>query len=254
MGIELASLAVWRYTPTLQDNASLSTAASNFVAAVLIALFINAEHRRSLRSSALPGIYLLVSVLSDLAKVRTYLCYANMGVMIGLSLMTAFNKIILIFILEISKRSHLADSEICELRKNESIMAFWSHSLFLWVDQTMFVGFRTIITVDDLGSLGPEFSSKRLSAALAHNMRNGICSLLATLFRIQITWLIQNKQINNRVVPSSNVALEHLIQNSILPFYQGCALSVSSFHNRYFCITSLPISGGKVAHSLSKSL
>ena len=174
MALELISLAVWHYTPTLRDNASIATAVPPFIAAVLLGLFINAEHRRSLRSSALPSIYLLVSVLSDLAKIRNYLCHPDLGPMIGLALVTAFIKIILIFLLEFSKRSHLAESELREFKQDVSMMSFWSRSLLFWINQTMFLGFRKIITLDDLESLGPGFSSERLSTGLARNMRNGM--------------------------------------------------------------------------------
>lgn len=201
MAVELISLVVWRNSPTLRGNASIATAASPFFAAVLIGVFINAEHRRSLRSSALPGIYLLVSVLSDLAKIRNYLDHADFGLMIVLSFITAFTKIILIFLLEISKRSHLADSELCESKQDVSIMGFWSRSFLVWVNRTMLIGFRTISTVDNLESLGSEFSSERLSAGLARNMRNGMFDHFYVPFvPIQIRGLYETKQIKNPVI------------------------------------------------------
>ncbi|KAM4067250.1 ABC transporter [Hirsutella rhossiliensis] len=46
----------------------------------------------------------------------------------------------------------------------ESTSGFWGRSLFLWLNSTLLIGFRSIISVGDLQDLGPALSSTRLFA------------------------------------------------------------------------------------------
>ncbi len=94
--------------------------------------------------------------------------------LIFLCVIKAFIKGVLIFFLEASKRNYLANTEIQESIGDELIGGFWSRSLSMWFNGTMLLGFRSIITVEDLDSLGTEFSSERLSNALYQNLRESI--------------------------------------------------------------------------------
>lgn len=179
--------------PSAQASERSAASASPCVAALLIGLVIRAEHRRSLRSSSLPSIYLLVSTLADLAKIRTYHCQASTWVLIGLSIATAAIKLVLLFFLEASKRSSLAHTETRNSIGDEFSSGFWGRSFFLWLNGTMLLGFRSIITVDDLDSLGPDFSPETLSDALYQGLREGTIrlnplvgvSVLAANFKLQ---------------------------------------------------------------------
>lgn len=162
------------------DNTSVAMSACPCIAALLIGLVINAEHRRSLRSSALPGIYLLVAILSDLAKIKEYLCRENMRITICLAIVTASTKFTLLFLLESSKRSHLPGSERHDSSNGEEMPSgLWNQTFLAWLNRTMSLGFRNALTVNDLEPLGPQFSSARLSNALKRSLIDCMYPLFA---------------------------------------------------------------------------
>ena len=160
------ALGFWCSSSILRNGTSVVAALMTFLAAVCIAFVLNAEHRRALQSSALTGVYLLVAVLFDIAKIRSYLCRTNMQAFAGLAIASALLKCILLALLEIPKKKYIADVELKKTVGPETLSGFWNRSFFVWLNRTLLFGFRNIITVEDLEPLGPEFSSKKLSEKL----------------------------------------------------------------------------------------
>lgn len=171
-----AVLVLWGLEDTFRTSVSLTASSLACIGSVCIPIIIYAEHRFSFRPSAFLSIFLSVTLLLDVAK--AYSCFnrpelINAGaVYIGIIFLQAF----LILSQEISKR-RLIDAERVDLPLGrEAVSGFWNRSLFLWVNSTFFLGFRKILTVDDLPSINPEFSSALLLLKFTPRWSRGRCA------------------------------------------------------------------------------
>lgn len=132
---------------------------------------ISIEHRRSLQSSAFIGLYLLITVLFEIAKTRSYFL-RKMQALAALSTVRTAFKFTLLGLLEVPKRRDILDEKFRKEAGKETVSGFWTRAFFVWLNPTFLLGFRRVITVEDLGPLGPEFSSERLFNRLEEKWKN----------------------------------------------------------------------------------
>lgn len=133
---------------------------------------LNAEHRRALRSSALVSLYVVLTIILDCVKIRSYFFRHSLNVIAGLLCATVAAKCALLVLGEKSKRAQLMDRQLQESMGREALSGFWNRSLFIWLNPALFTGFRRIINFDDLDGLGREFASERLSAKFQNHWVN----------------------------------------------------------------------------------
>jgi hypothetical protein len=157
--------------PALLPGGPISNSALGCLASVLIAALVNVEHRRALQSSALTGVYLFLSLISDALLSGVFLSFAQTHTAGRLAIVAAVMKLALLILLEMPKRRRIADPAIRHDIADEETSGFWSRSFLVWLNKTLLLGFQKIITVDDLGSLGLELSSKALSDRLELALR-----------------------------------------------------------------------------------
>lgn len=132
-------------------------------AALCIALLFNTEHRRSIKPSTLLSIYFGITVFLDGAKARSYLLRSGLDGIGAIQVAVAVVKFILLVLEERPKKLGLQNKNLRDFFGKEALSGFWSRSLFLWLNDVFLIGFRRIITLQDLGNLGPEFSTADLS-------------------------------------------------------------------------------------------
>lgn len=106
-------------------------------------------------------------MLSDTARAASYFVRLQSHPLTSLAISSVTLRFGLLLLLELPKRSHTTDQEEREQSNEQTATGFWSRSFNLWLYSTFSLGFRKIISIEDLGSLGPEFSSQRLSEQLA---------------------------------------------------------------------------------------
>jgi hypothetical protein len=140
-------------------------------AAAILSFLIMVEHRRSLQTSALVGLFLLLSVFFDIAKTRSYYL-RSMQALAALSATGVVLKFTLLALLEIPKQKDIID-EKGPVGK-EALAGFWSRAFFVWLNPTFVYGFRNAIKVEDLPRLGAEFSSELLFSRLEHIWSQGM--------------------------------------------------------------------------------
>lgn len=129
--------------------------------------FLDVEHRHSLRSSSLLIIYLTIGVLLDATKSRS--CFSRNGdldTIASLLAAAAAVKGLIVMLQETTKRASIVN-EPQKVYGTESTSGFWNRSLFLWLNRTLFLGYRHVLDVDDLEPLDPEFSAAYLSNKFA---------------------------------------------------------------------------------------
>lgn len=116
----------------------------------------------------------------DVVKTRSYFLRHGLQVIGAVSCASAAVKLVLLALGEKSKRSQVSDPKLKKTLGKEAFSGFLNRSFFIWLNTTLFVGFRTFITVDDLDALGPEFSSKALSAKFKSRWAKGRSSQVLT--------------------------------------------------------------------------
>lgn len=142
---------------------AIGAGVASALAAAALSFVTMAEHCRSLQTSAVLGLYLLLSVLFDIAKTRSYYLRI-MQALAALSTASVVLKITLLALLEVPKKRHIIDERKSACK--EALAGFWSRTFFVWLNPTFAHGFRNIIKVDDLPALGPEFASELLFSRL----------------------------------------------------------------------------------------
>lgn len=167
LGVEIASLGLWSRLPAVRSDASLAALSLVCVGTLCIVAAVSLEHRHSFRSSALISLYLSLTALLDAVKARSLFLRPRLHAVGGLAAAAAAAKLALVLLQEVSKRTHIKDPALRRSLSKEATSGFWNRSLFLWLNSTFLLGFRTVLRIDDLGSLGDDFSADHLSARFA---------------------------------------------------------------------------------------
>lgn len=158
--LQLVFLALRLQSSTSQTNASQAADIVGLVATAGALLLSYVDHRRSVRPSTLLAIYLSISTLLNIARVRT----------IWLTSSTKGDQVAITLILVLTLTASLLESlEKTSSVKHKSLDAtpeqfsgFWKKTAFGWLTGTFRDGFSRILTVDDLPSLDPRFRSQLL--------------------------------------------------------------------------------------------
>ncbi|TQV93467.1 hypothetical protein V2A60_010128 [Cordyceps javanica] len=164
LSCQVASLALWAVASVPRHDLAVASAAITCVGCVFVFFLLYAEHIYSYRPSTLLSVYLTLMILFDIAKTRSYFLRADLSAIAGLSAAVVVVELVLLLLQEVSKRRLLTTRNSGPRISSEALSGFWGRALFLWVNTTLKLGFRSILRVEDLKDLGPEFSSERLYA------------------------------------------------------------------------------------------
>lgn len=164
LSCQVASLALWAVSSVPRHDLAVASAAVICVGSVCIFFLLYAEHIYSYRPSTLLSVYLTLMVLFDIAKTRSYFLRGDLDALAGLSVAVVVVEFVLLLFQEVSKRRLVTTRNSQPRLSGEALSGFWGRALFLWVNSTLKLGFRSILRVEDLKDLGPEFSSERLHA------------------------------------------------------------------------------------------
>lgn len=126
------------------------------------------DHRYAIKSSAIISIYFLITLLFDIARARSFSLRGGEG---SVAVTAAYGslsalKLAIIALTEVPK--HYQSTTRQALGK-EATSGFWNRTLFIWINSTLFFGFRNRFSVDDLPNLGPDFDSDALASAFEPN-------------------------------------------------------------------------------------
>lgn len=165
LSCQVASLVLWTLSSTPRHDLAVGAAAVACIASLCIFFLLYSEHIYSYRPSTLLSIYLTLMILFDITKTRSYFLRSGMGALAGLSTTTVVLQFILLLFQEVSKRRLVKARHVVPTLSSEALSGFWGRALFLWINSTLRLGFRSILRIEDLKDLGPEFSSERLYSA-----------------------------------------------------------------------------------------
>lgn len=162
--IQLVQLILWTTTAKLHTEYgwAITASAISCLAALCLALMLSTGHRRSIQPSTLLSIYFFLTVFLDGIKARSYLLREGLDTVGATQVAITVVKFALLILEEIPKTSSLRNTRLRTFLGKEALSGFWSRVLFLWLNEIFIVGFRNILTVNDLGNLGPEFGTEKL--------------------------------------------------------------------------------------------
>lgn len=123
------------------------------------------EHRRSVRPSTIISIYLLFSILFDIAQCRTLWLLGEFNATLAplLTAMLAVKLVMLVLELQ-SKRGSLKSS--WRHLAPESTSGIVSRAVFWWLNSLLFQGFRAILSPNDLYDIDEQLRSEVLGNKL----------------------------------------------------------------------------------------
>ncbi|KAK3185969.1 hypothetical protein K4F52_005192 [Lecanicillium sp. MT-2017a] len=162
LGPELTALGVYANSPLRRTTTAIVASALSCLAALLVTIIVALAHLYSLRSLAAISVYLTLTVLFDAAKTRSYFARDDTHDLAYASIAAAAIKGLLMILEEIPKRATITDEALRRSASREVVSGFWTRSFFVWLNELLLLGYRSIITMEDLESLGPEFSSETL--------------------------------------------------------------------------------------------
>ncbi|KAJ5987224.1 hypothetical protein N7451_011589 [Penicillium sp. IBT 35674x] len=140
---------------------SLASAILDLVSALVIVILVDLEHFRSLRPSFLASAYLFITLLLDLARVRTaWLVPGHQTYSTCLSASLAVKTIILA-LNNIEKRKWFMPNE--KYHSIESVSGPFSRGLFTWLNSLLWKGHSVLLTEEGL----PKVNEKILSSEVA---------------------------------------------------------------------------------------
>jgi ATP-binding cassette subfamily C (CFTR/MRP) protein 1 len=168
--LQLALLGLWAADgrPAL----GVVAAAISVLASAVLVLLSHLEHGRSIRPSALIALYLLVTLLFDVARARTlWLLLPGSGNgERGLAVAAVFTatvgiKAVVIVLEGLEKRKILL--EAWRGASRESTSSVFSRGLFWWLNRLLIRGFRSVLSVDDdLLAINERLGSEKLAEKL----------------------------------------------------------------------------------------
>ncbi|OOQ90525.1 putative ABC multidrug transporter [Penicillium brasilianum] len=165
IGLGIAQTALWALPAADRTKASIATNAVLTVGALMLGTLSYAEHTRSVRPSFILNIYLLCSLLFDIARARTLWFRATDGFNEVISIVTivAVGGKLLLVILEAVEKRHILKNEFSGYPP-EATAGFYNRCFFWWLNPLFKNGFSNVLSVEDLFVLDKELSSERLLA------------------------------------------------------------------------------------------
>lgn len=163
------SIGFWTAVPAdgFRPGPALASATLCCVADLFVATLVFVEYRHCLRTSAALSLYISIGVILDGVKTRSYFLRPHLPGMVTIGALCAASaaaKLSLAMLEEVPKRSHLGKNHLRNAVGGESLSGFWSRSLFIWLNSTFLLGFRSLLDVRDPENLGPDLDADRLYA------------------------------------------------------------------------------------------
>ncbi|KAI8284941.1 ABC transporter atnG [Colletotrichum sp. SAR11_240] len=162
--LQIVLISLWSIPSTPRARTSVAESALGLIEAIALGALSYMEHKRSIRPSALIGLYLFLTIVLDIAQARTLWLRDGLSSVAGVFTTSLVVKVVVLALEETPKRVLLASSE--KDVAVESTTGVVSRSLFWWLNSLFFQGFRLLIGLEDLGAIDPKFDSARLLGML----------------------------------------------------------------------------------------
>ncbi|KAJ5957023.1 hypothetical protein N7501_011302 [Penicillium viridicatum] len=160
-GLQLANLALWSISSTALTQLAVAAASLSVADVIGIGSLLYAEHRYSYSPSLLVSVYLSITILLDIAYVRSLFLRGSLDAIGAVTTAILATKLLVLVLEEIPKRG----PAILKTSKEFS-SGLWNRSAFWWLNSTFSKGYYSFLQVDDLYSLDHHLDSHRLASKL----------------------------------------------------------------------------------------
>ncbi|KAJ6022230.1 hypothetical protein N7540_007734 [Penicillium herquei] len=147
------------------ESTLLASAILDLLSALAIIPLIDLEHVRSIRPSFLISAYLFITILFELARVRTSWLLPNNHVYSAVLSTSLAIKLVLLVLASIEKKNWFRSAR--EYHSAESLSGPFTRGLFIWLNGMLLRGHTMLLGVDDLPAIHEKLLSSDLSDMFA---------------------------------------------------------------------------------------
>jgi ATP-binding cassette subfamily C (CFTR/MRP) protein 1 len=192
-----------------------------------VVILVDLEHVRSIRPSFLASAYLFVTLLLDLARVRTaWLLPDYQAYSACLSASVAI-KLLLLTLNNVEKRKWFVPTE--KGHSSESVSGPFSRGLFTWLNGLLWNGHSVVLTGDALPTVHEKLLSSELSTRFTHSWtryaRSGHNNALLLAVIKCLRWEIATIALPRLCVVGFSIAQPFLIGKVVTVLQQSSSLS-----------------------------
>ena len=174
LGLQIANLVLWGTERAPRTRTSIAAAVLSVADVVAMGALLHAEHFRSPRPSTLLTFYLSISILFDIASVRTLFLRDGTAAIGATSTAVIVAKLVLVALEETPKRSLGGGEGSTGTISKEATSGLWNRSLFWWLNSTFIQGFRSLLQVEDLSALDGDLKAAKLLDQLSGAWMSGM--------------------------------------------------------------------------------
>ncbi|KAB8238859.1 putative ABC multidrug transporter [Aspergillus alliaceus] len=212
----LALIALWSLPTANRTQASIAANVVVTVGTLFLGLLSYTEHNYSVRPSLLLNIYLFITILFDVAKVRTLWLRELAGINRTIAIITsvAVGVKALLFLLETVEKRRILKNVYAKYPP-EATGGILNRTFFWWLNPLFKAGFSKLLTVDDLFILDKQLGSKRLhnSLEVMWNKRSKSSFLLVTFRTFQ--WELLSAVLPRACLAALNICQPLLLHKSL---------------------------------------
>ena len=184
-GIQVALLTLWAEPAAIRTRASIANAVIRVVGACALGVLSFTEHRRTLRPSFILNAWLLITLLFDIAQVRTLWLQGYQSTIAPVMTVSVAIKTVLVVVEAIEKRTILRGK--WKAATPESTAGFYNQAFFWWLNPLFIKGYSKSLELKDLYGLDKHLSSdylySRVKTAWDNVAAKGPHSLLLLFFQ-----------------------------------------------------------------------
>lgn len=158
--IQVGLLALVAMQHLARGRILLASAILDLLSALVAIVLVDMEHLRSIRPSFLASAYLFVTLLLDLARVRTSWLLPGYQVYPACLSASLPARLLLLVLINVEKRKWFLYTE--KDHSTESVSGPFSRGLFTWLDSLLWKGHSVLLTGESL----PTVHAKLLSSEL----------------------------------------------------------------------------------------
>lgn len=173
VGAAIANIVLWCINPLYRTNISITAATLTCLGSVCTCVILYAEHVYSFSPSIFLSIFLSLTLLFDVAKARSYFLRDGLRVLAGIHVAIAVLKTTILALEEVPKLQLVKSIRLRSQLSRETISGFWNRSCFIWLNSTLFLGFKSVMEIEQLPGMGNDFSSENLHARFAPRWDKG---------------------------------------------------------------------------------
>ncbi|ROW15668.1 hypothetical protein VPNG_02110 [Cytospora leucostoma] len=163
-GLQVAILVLITRNPVIRTDVSIASTTLSLVSALTLAVLSHFEHVRSVRPSFLINLYLIATVLFDVARVRTRWQIGSEDAIASALTAALAVKCAVLLLEAVEKRSLLLGLD--RRFSYESTSGLFSRSSFWWLNSLLLSGFKNVLTLDTLPAIYEKLDSESLTIRL----------------------------------------------------------------------------------------